>query len=30
VLLSELRWVWLPSAICFGLGHLIKRARDLT
>ena len=30
VLLSELRWVWLPSAIVFGLGHLIKRARDLT
>jgi inner membrane protein len=30
VLLSELRWVWLPSAICFGLGHLIKRARELT
>ena len=30
VLLSELSWVWLPSAICFGLGHLIKRARDLT
>jgi inner membrane protein len=30
VLLSELRWVWLPSAIFFGIGHLIKRARDLT
>jgi inner membrane protein len=30
VLLSELRWVWLPSAFCFGLGHLIKRTRELT
>jgi inner membrane protein len=30
VLLSELGWVWLPSAICFGLGHIIKRARELT
>jgi inner membrane protein len=30
VLLSELRWVWLPSAIFFGLGHLIKRVRDLS
>ena len=29
VLLSELRWVWLPSAIFFVLGHLIKRGRDL-
>lgn len=30
VLLSELRWVGLPSAMFFGIGHLIKRARDLT
>jgi inner membrane protein len=30
VLLSELRWVWLPSATFFGLGHLIKRVRDLS
>ena len=30
VLWSELRWVWLPSGIFLGLGHLIKRARDMT
>jgi inner membrane protein len=30
VLLSEFRWVWLPAAIFFGLGHLIKRVRDLS
>lgn len=29
VILSELRWVWLPSGICFGIGHLFKRVRDL-
>ena len=30
VMLSELKWVWLPSAIFFGLGHLSKRMRDLS
>ena len=30
VMLSELKWVWLPSAIFFGLGHLFKRLRDLS
>jgi inner membrane protein len=30
VILSELKWVWLPSAIFFGLGHLFKPARDLS
>jgi inner membrane protein len=29
VLLSELRWVWLPSGIFLAVGHLIKRGRDL-
>lgn len=29
VILSELRWVWLPAAVFFGLAHLIKRARDV-
>ena len=29
VMLSELSWVWLPSTIFFGLGHLFKRLRDL-
>jgi inner membrane protein len=30
VMLSELKWVWLPSTIFFALGHLFKRLRDLT
>jgi inner membrane protein len=30
VILSELKWVWVPSAIFFGLGHLLKRLRDLS
>jgi inner membrane protein len=30
VILSELKWVWLPSSIFFGLGHLFKRMRDLS
>jgi inner membrane protein len=30
VMVSELKWVWLPSTIFFGLGHLFKRLRDLT
>ena len=30
VMFSELRWVWLPSAIFFSLGHLFKRVRDLS
>ena len=30
VMLSELKWVWLPSAIFFGLGHLFKRLRELS
>jgi inner membrane protein len=30
VILSELKWVWLPSAIFFGLGHLFKRIRELS
>lgn len=29
VLLSELKWVWLPSAILFGIGQLFKRVRDI-
>lgn len=29
VLLSELRWVWLPSAIFFAIGQLFKRLRDV-
>lgn len=29
VLLSELRWVWLPSSLFFALGHLLKRIRDM-
>src|SRR5207244_12820580 len=29
VLLSELRWVWLPSSIFFGIGQLFKRIRDV-
>jgi inner membrane protein len=29
VLLSELRWVWLPSAVFFGIGQLLKRVRDI-
>lgn len=28
VLLSELKWVWLPSSVLFGLGQLIKRLRE--
>lgn len=28
-LLSELRWVWLPSSVFFALGQLFKRMRDL-
>jgi inner membrane protein len=30
VILSELKWVWVPSGIFFGLGHLLKRLRDLS
>ena len=30
VMLSELKWVWLPSTVFFGLGLLSKRLRDLT
>ena len=30
VILSEFKWVWLPSGIFFGLGHLLKRLRDLS
>lgn len=30
VMLSELKWVWLPSAIFFTLGHLFKRLRELS
>jgi inner membrane protein len=30
VILSELKWVWLPSAIFFGLGHLLKPLRALS
>jgi inner membrane protein len=30
VMLSELKWVWLPSTIFFALGHLFKHLRDLT
>jgi len=30
VILSELKWVWLPAAFFFGLGHLFKRLRDLS
>jgi inner membrane protein len=30
VILSELKWVWLPSAILFGVVHLFKRMRDLS
>lgn len=30
VILSELKWVWLPSAIFFGLGHLFKPVRELS
>jgi hypothetical protein len=26
ILLSELRWVWLPSAVVFIIGHRIKRS----
>ena len=29
VLLSEIKWVWLPSAMFFGMGQLLKRARDI-
>jgi inner membrane protein len=29
VLLSELRWVWLPSSIFFAIGQLFKRLRDV-
>lgn len=29
VLLSELRWVWLPSSVFFALGQLFKRIRDV-
>ncbi len=30
VILSELKWVWLPAALFFGLGHLFKRLPDLS
>jgi inner membrane protein len=30
VILSELKWVWLPAAMFFGLGHLFKRMRELS
>jgi inner membrane protein len=30
VFVSELKWVWLPSIIFFGLGNLIKSGRDLS
>ena len=30
VILSELKWVWLPSTIFFAVGHLFKRLRDLS
>ena len=30
VILSEVKWVWLPSTIFFGLGHLLKRLHDLS
>ena len=30
VMLSELKWVWLPSTIFFGLGQLFKRLRYLS
>jgi inner membrane protein len=29
VLLSELRWVWLPSSIFFAIGHLLKRLHSV-
>ncbi|HEU4340330.1 MAG TPA: metal-dependent hydrolase [Candidatus Binatia bacterium] len=29
VLLSELKWVWFPSSVCFALGQLFKRLRDV-
>jgi inner membrane protein len=29
VVLSELRWVWLPSSIFFVVGQLFRRMRDL-
>jgi inner membrane protein len=29
VMLSELRWIWLPSSIVFGIGQLFKRIRDV-
>jgi inner membrane protein len=29
VVLSELKWVWLPSAMFFGIGHLLKRLRAM-
>ena len=29
VLLSELRWVWLPSSIFFAIGHLFKRLHSV-
>jgi inner membrane protein len=28
-MLSELRWVWLPSSVIFALGQLFKRIRDV-
>lgn len=30
VILSELKWVWLPSATFFGVGHLFKPVPDLS
>lgn len=30
VLLSELKWVWLPSSVVFGMGVLFKRIREVT
>ncbi|MPZ77714.1 MAG: metal-dependent hydrolase [Deltaproteobacteria bacterium] len=30
VMVSELKWVWLPSSIFFGTGQLFKRMRDLS
>lgn len=29
VLLSELRWVWLPSSAFFAMGQLLRRMRDM-
>jgi inner membrane protein len=29
VLFSELKWVWLPSAVFFGIGQFLRRVRDI-